>query len=281
MNPFIERYSQLGWDYTETKMRESLWVNTSKIRVEELKARLEKKRIILKKIPFLEKGFLVESKRFSLSSTQEYLQGFFHMQEAASQLPVQALQPKGLVLDMCAAPGGKTAQIALQAEAVVALESQQKRMQALLNNLERLGIKNCIAYNIDARKFEGVEFDKILLDAPCSGNCAKDRRWFSKQTISNFEKNSKIQKELLSTAYDLLKEGGEILYSTCSLEPEENELVVDWAIKNLGLKTMKLDSYGSEGLTQIFNKKLSEEIKLCKRIWPSQTQGFFMAKLKK
>ena len=86
-------------------------------------------------------------------------------------------------------------------------------------------------------------FDRILLDVPCSGNFASDSEWFNRRTLADIERNAKVQKEILSTAVKCLAPNGEMVYSTCSLEPEEDELNMDWAVKNLGLQIQKIDCY--------------------------------------
>lgn len=281
MNQFIKRYEELGWDFKEIRNKHCIRVNNLKINARELVKRLESKGLSLKKVPFTENGYYVRSK-FSLGATPEYLLGLYGMQEAVSQLPVKVLEPKGVVLDSCAAPGGKTAQIAEKVEAVVALESQSARLSSLLNNLERFGVNNALVYHADARSFETkFKFKKILVDAPCSGNFVTDREWFDKQSVSNFLTRQKLQKEILSNVAGLLDAKGELVYSTCSLEPEENELVLQWAVEKLGLKVVPIDCIGVNGLTDIFGNKLDSQIKNARRIWPSiaDTQGFFIAKL--
>ena len=282
MNAFIDRYEALGWDFVKVFPKQCIRVNNLKTNPRELINRLESKGISLKKVPFLENGYYARSK-FSLGATPEYLMGLYGLQEPASQLPVPVLKPEGVVLDCCASPGGKSAQIAEKAEAVIALESQSSRIPSLVNNLERFGVRNSIVYNADARSFESpLKFKKILVDAPCSGNYSTDSGWFLKQSISNFLTRQKLQKEILSNVSDLLDENGDIVYSTCSLEPEENELVLQWAIDKLDLKVVPIESIGVKGLTSVFGSNLDGQIKNARRIWPSEnTQGFFMARLKK
>lgn len=279
----IERYKKLGFQPEPITIKPCIRVNLLKTTAEKLATRLKAKNFELEKVPFLEDAFYVKSSKISLSSTQEYLQGFYYIQEAAAQLPALMLNPSGeVVLDCCAAPGGKTTQLAVNVSVVVALENQYGRLNPLLNNIERLGVKNCIVYNIDARTFEpNLKFKKILVDAPCSGNYALERGWLEKQSVANFEKNAEIQKEILAKAVKLLAEDGELVYSTCSLEPEEDEIIVNWAIKELDLKTVKIDCIGDDGLTKVFGKKLDNSIKNCRRLWPTKTgtQGFFIAKM--
>ena len=95
------------------------------------------------------------------------------------------------------------------------------------------------------------------------------------------EKNAKLQREILTEASKVLKDDGEIVYATCSLEPEEDELNIDWAVKNLNLQVEKISCYGEKASTNIFGKQLDSSIENCRRIWPRRTQGFFVCKLKK
>jgi NOL1/NOP2/sun family putative RNA methylase len=281
MNFFLSRYKKLGHDIDPEKIKlvPSIRVNTLKISEEELVKRLGTKQK-LTKIPFTDFGYSVESD-FALSSTPEYLHGYYYIQEAASQLPVQVLSPSqdDLVLDMCAAPGSKTTQLAQHMKnkgRIVAIDSNALRINALKNNLERCGVKNCVVYQKDAAHVDDldVKFDKILLDAPCSGNFVADHGWFDKRSLEDIKRMAKGQKALLRAAVNVLKPSGTLVYSTCSLEPEEDEDVVGWALENLPIKLLPTDlDVGDSGITA--------KTKLCKRLWPEKTstQGFFIAKL--
>jgi 16S rRNA C967 or C1407 C5-methylase (RsmB/RsmF family) len=136
---------------------------------------------------------------------------------------------------------------------------------------------------LDARKASklGLKFDRILLDVPCSGNFATDKQWFERRTMDDVERNARLQREILAEAAKILEEDGELVYATCSLEPEENEFNIDWAVKKLKLKVAEIKCYGEEALTKIFNKQLDNSIRNCRRIWPGETQGFFVCKLTK
>ncbi len=281
-NEFTERYRQLGFIAKEVELMECIRVNTAKISEGELIQRLEKRGFRLEKVKFLESGYFVKSGKHSISATQEHLQGFFYIQEAAAQLPAMVLNPskEDIVLDCCASPGGKTTQLAVKVKAVIALESQHNRIPALLNNIERLGIKNTIVCNADARTFEpSIKFKKILVDAPCSGNYAIDRKWSQKQSLANIKARSEIQKEILSNIINCLEDNGEIVYSTCSLEPEENEMIVDWMIRELGMKVADINCIGEKGISSPFGIELDNSVGKCKRIWPGMTQGFFIARM--
>jgi NOL1/NOP2/sun family putative RNA methylase len=250
--------------------------------------RLEALGIELEKIPFLENGYWICKSKFSVGAISEYLLGLYSIQEAAAQIPATLftdLEDK-IVLDACAAPGGKTVQLAdlmQNTGAIVALDVKRQRLTALSNQLERCHVKNTIVYHMDARQASRLtlKFDRILLDVPCSGNFVTDKEWFRQRTIKDVEKNAKLQREILTEAAEVLKDDGEIVYSTCSLEPEENELNIEWAIKNLNLQVEKINCYGEKASTNIFGKQLGSSIENCRRIWPGQTQGFFVCKLEK
>ncbi|MFC1696843.1 NOL1/NOP2/sun family putative RNA methylase [Nanoarchaeota archaeon] len=286
---FLKRYKELGEDPDfNIKVKQSIRVNALKISDEELVERLIKK-VKLEKIKWLGNGYYSISK-FSLASTNEYLQGYFYIQDAVAQIPVGVLNPKPIdtVLDMAAAPGGKTTQISSLMKnhgVVVAVDRDDRRLEALQNNIERLGCGNVIVYKKDARYIEdlGYKFDKVLLDAPCSGNFLSEKNWFAKRNIEDIKSRAKLQKKMIEAGINVLKKNGILVYSTCSLEPEENEEVVDYALKfGVELIDTGLD-VGDSGLVEVFGKKLDDSVVKCRRFWPWKmgTQGFFVAKIKK
>lgn len=285
---FVSRYRELGWKYEPIEPRQAIRINTMNGEMTETIRRLNFRGIQLEKIPFLDDGYWISKSDFSVGATTEYLLGFYSIQEAAAQIPVTLLTEleHKLVLDACAAPGGKTVQLAdlmRNTGVIIALDIAKQRLTALSNHLERCRVENTIVYHMDARQVSqlGLKFDRILLDVPCSGNFAADQKWFNKRSMKDVEDNAKLQREILTQAARTMKEDGEIIYSTCSLEPEEDELNIDWARKNLELQTEKINGYGEEGLTNIFGKKLDNSIENCRRIWPGQTQGFFFCRLKR
>ena len=285
---FIDRYRKLGWEYREPKLKQAIRINTANVEAEATLKRLRNLGLRLEKIPFRENGYWVEKAKFSVGATSQYLLGLYSIQEAAAQIPVPLFTEVEckLVLDACAAPGGKTTQLAdlmRNTGAIVALDVDRQRLTALANQLERCRVKNTVAYEMDARKVSQLDmkFSRILLDMPCSGNFATDEKWFQRRTIKDVERNAELQREILAAAVKTLEDIGEIVYATCSLEPEEDELNIDWAIDNLNLKVEKIDSYGQQGLTNVFGHSLDPSLAGCRRIWPGQTQGFFMCRLKK
>ncbi len=288
---FLDRYRAMGHELTGgERTRRAIRVNTLLAGREELGQKLNARGVKLTPIPWLRDGFYVEGGESSVGASFEYLLGLYAIQEAAAQFPIEVLAPaRGeVVLDMCAAPGGKTAQAAAwmgNAGAIVAVDVKRDRLYALENTLERLGVENCVAFCADATSLDygGELFDKILLDAPCSGNYVTDSEWFRKRDIGDVEKNSLEQRRLLGAAVGLLKPGGTLVYTTCSLEPEEDEFNAQWLIENHPVRLEEVTGPGSPALTEVLRRTLSQEVARCRRFWPddTRTQGFFVAKVVK
>jgi NOL1/NOP2/sun family putative RNA methylase len=285
---FVERYERLGWKFEDAKPKQAIRLNVTSVKGKNLEERLEAIGVQLEKVPFLETGYWVRGSKVSVGATAEYLLGLYSIQEAAAQIPATLFTSlKGrTVLDTCAAPGGKTVQLADSMEntgVVVALDVKKRRLTALANHLERCHVSNAVVYNLDARQVSRLKlkFDRILLDAPCSGNFAADRNWFKRRTLKDVERNARLQREILAEAAACLSDDGELVYSTCSLEPEEDEVNMDWAVKHLSLQIEEVDCHGQKGLTEVFGKRLDASMERCRRVWPGETQGFFVCKLKK
>jgi NOL1/NOP2/sun family putative RNA methylase len=285
---FVNRYRLLGWEFRDVAPRQAIRVNKMNVDGFDVVGRLRDLGVELEKVPFLENGYWVIRSDFSVGATVEYLLGYYSIQEAAAQIPATLFTDlKGkIVLDACAAPGGKTVQLADlmgNTGVIVALDVNKQRLKALMNQLERCRVKNTVVYRLDARQTSklGLRFDRILLDVPCSGNFATDKDWFRHRTLQDVRRNAKLQRQILAEAAKVLRSDGEIVYATCSLEPEENELNINWAVKNLGLETVDVECYGDEAPTEVFGLKLDESVRRCRRIWPGETQGFFVCKLRK
>jgi len=290
-NQLIKRYQELGCSCKAIKLKETLRINTLKTQEKEIVSRLKELKVKLTKIPYTDYGYFYDSK-FSLASTTEYLNGYVYIQESASQLPAKVLDPKpeDVILDMCASPGSKTTQMAALMEnkgIIMAVDNDSRRLLSLRNNLERCGVENTMLYKKDARFIMDfkMEFDKVLLDAPCSGNYVIEEKFFQTKNIPGILERSRIQKELLRAAVKVLKKNGILVYSTCSLEPEEDEMNIDWLLTKY--PEMKLEDTGLEigepGLVKVFGKKLNSELKKTRRFWPEKTgtEGFYIAKLRK
>ena len=285
---FVDRYERLGWKFEDVKPKQAIRLNLTNAKRKNIVERLQAIGVQLEKVPFLETGYWVRGSKVSVGATAEYLLGLYSIQEAAAQIPATLFTSlKGrTVLDACAAPGGKTVQLADlmgNTGVVVALDIKKRRLAALANHLERCHVSNAVVYNLDARQASRLKlkFDRILLDAPCSGNFAADKNWFKRRTLKDVERNARLQREILAEAAACLSDDGEIVYSTCSLEPEENEANMDWVVKHLNLQIEEVDCYGQNGLTEVFGRWLDVSVERCRRIWPGETQGFFVCKLKK
>ncbi len=298
----LERYVQfLGLDETlkllkanEQPLIPSIRVNTLKISILELKKRLEKKGNELKPIEWVPYGFNVVKESFNLGSSHEFLQGYYYLQNIASMLSAIILDPKpnDVVIDMCAAPGSKSthlAQLMVNKGTLILVEKNLNRIPALEVNLRRMGINNSIVLNMDAINLSNtnVKGDKILLDAPCTGEglIRQDPSRKKSKRMKDIEKMASIQKRLLTTGLKALNSGGMLLYCTCSIAPEENELVVDEVLnKSNNFKIVEISkNYGVKGLTKVFGVNLSEDLKFSQRLYPHlhNTIGFYYCLIKK
>lgn len=243
-------------------------------------------------------GLQVFESQVPLGATPEYLAGQYIIMAASSFLPVMALAPQEheRILDMAAAPGGKTTYIAALMKntgSIFANDSNKGRTKALIGNIHRLGVKNTIVCNHDAREFPRVigGFDRVLLDAPCSGTgvIAKDPSIKTNKTEKDFMQLPHLQKQLLLCAIDSVdhtsKTGGHIIYSTCSVSIEENEQVVQYALKkrpNVKLVETGL-TFGVDGFVSYMGKQFDPKMKMTKRFYPHayNVDGFFVGKFKK
>lgn len=273
--------------------------NTLKTRRRDLAQTLVNRGVNLQPIGAWTKvGLQIFDSQVPIGATPEYLAGHYILQAASSFLPVMALDPKEneRILDMAAAPGGKTTYISALMKntgCVFANDSNKARTKSLIANIQRLGCKNTIVCNYDAREFPKVigGFDRILLDAPCSGTgvIAKDESVKVSRTEKDFIQIPHLQKQLLLSAIDSVDAhsatGGVIVYSTCSIAVEENEAVVDYALRkrpNVKLVESGLQ-IGKEGFTSYRGKHFHSLIALTRRYYPHtyNVDGFYVAKFKK
>ena len=242
-------------------------------------------------------GLVVYSATVPLGATPEYLAGHYILQGASSLLPVMALAPQvnERVLDMASAPGGKTTHIAAimnNTGMVLANDANKDRCKAVVGNCHRLGITNTVICNYDGRKLPKIMagFDRVLLDAPCSGTgvISKDESAKLSKDEQDIHLCSHLQKELILAAVDCLdhksKTGGYLVYSTCSVLPEENENVVDYVLRKRHVKLVPTGlDFGVEGFTKYREKRYHPSMNLCRRYYPHthNMDGFFVAKIKK
>ena len=299
---FIERYEALT-DFKEFKkyslsfLRRSIRVNTLKMSIEDLKKRLEKN-WNLEQIPWCKEGFYIEhinKERRDIGNLKEHTLGYFYTQEAASMIPPLVLEPKetDIVLDIAASPGSKTTQIAAMMNnkgVLIANDYQVARIKPLSLNIQRCGITNCTITLMHGQWFikSNIEFDKILVDAPCSGTgtIRKSLKTLRIWNPNMVKRLAGTQKQLIETAFNILKQNGTLVYSTCSLEPEENEAVIDFLLNKYGtakLEEIKLNIKRSPPILEFDNNKYNPEVRKCLRLWPqdNDSEGFFVAKIKK
>ncbi len=269
-----------------------LRVNTLKIDEEDLIGRLERRGFILEKTE-VDYCYEVVEEKYSVGATPEYLMGYYYLMDKSSCIPPLVLKPRkgDLVVDFAASPGGKTtmlAQLMGNRGVILALEVNRERIQALRDNIQRMGVMNTAILKMDARTSHqtGIKADKILLDAPCTGEgiIHKD----PSRKVSRGEKDirfcSTLQRELVHSAIESLKDGGVMVYSTCSLTPEENEFVINDLFdycegKGMEIKLEKIP-LGEPALNL---PGLRKEIKLARRFYPHihRCSGFFVAKIRK
>ncbi|CAO3672110.1 unnamed protein product [Umbelopsis vinacea] len=243
-------------------------------------------------------GLQVFDSQVPVGATPEYLAGHYMLQAASSFLPVMALAPQEheRVLDMASAPGGKTTHIAALLKntgMVFANDFNKDRLKSLTANIHRLGVKNAVVCNYDGREFPKVigGFDRVLLDAPCSGTgvISKDPGVKVNKTEKDFIDIPHLQKQLVLSAIDSVdansKTGGYIVYSTCSVTVDENEAVVDYALRkrpNIKLVSTGIE-FGREGFTSYRGKTFHPSLDLTRRYYPHMhnMDGFYVAKFKK
>ncbi len=298
---FIERYSNLtDWDvfkkYTLSFLRKSIRVNTLKISVEECAKRLSKD-WNLEPVLWCKEGFFMEHKggRLDIGNTIEHVLGYYYVQEAASMIPPVVLDPKpgDMVLDMAASPGSKSSQIVQYMEnsgVLVANDVKGDRLAALGINLQRIGSYNSVITLMQGEHYAktGIQFDKVLLDAPCSGTgtIRKSPKTILMWNPDMVKRLSRVQKKLIMTAWQVLKPGGTLVYSTCSTEPEENEGVVSFLLENAkDAKMLEIDLplKRSQPVLEFDGQSYHPEVHNCLRMWPqdNDTEGFFVAGIRK
>ncbi len=273
------------------KRNTTLRVNTLKSNIQDIMNILKEKGIKFDRVSWYNDALILKNAiEKQIQGLDIYENGYIYLQSLSSMIPPIVLNPikNEKVLDLTAAPGSKTTQMAAMMHNegyILANELDTLRCERLKFNVEKQGADIIEVNNgrgeVIGKKYEEY-FDKVLLDAPCSGegrflaNDPKTYRNWSEKTVNEL---SKLQKKLLKSAYQAVKQNGEIVYSTCTLNRDENEKVLEWALEELNVKMLdiKLDV---KNKGNIFSQ--NEEINKAIRILPSkETEGFFIAKLKK
>lgn len=273
--------------------------NTLKITSEELEKQLKKQDILVQKVPWNTDAFILTNQpQKVLTATTLYNDGFFYVQGLSSMIPPLILQPQPgeRILDITAAPGSKTTQIAAlmkNAGEIIANDKSRVRLYKLEANLKQQGVTNTKITYFPAqaiwKKFPEY-FDKTLVDVPCSMEgrfYTENPKSYQDWSTNKIQYLQEIQKYILRSAISATKVGGTIVYSTCTLSPEENEAVIDWILKKeqgavIVEEVFLADMIFHKPLTSWKQKKFDPQINLTARVLPSSLmEGFFIAKLKK
>ena len=271
----------------------TLRVNTLMCNIRDLMSYLKQNNIKFERVGWYNDALIIKNaNEKQIQKLDIYDKGYIYLQSLSSMIPPIVLDPKPgeKILDLTAAPGSKTTQMAAMMNNegyILANELDNIRCERLKYNIEKQGANIVEVINKRGEKIGEKykeQFDKVLLDAPCSGegrflgtNVGTYRNWSTK-TVKEL---AKLQKKLLKSAYQALKPDGIMVYSTCTLNKKENEEVLQWAIENLNLKLLDIDMDLKEkmqGFTEGLDKRISKAI----RILPSKNmEGFFVAKLRK
>ena len=262
-------------------------VNTLKTSIEKVEKVLKNNNIEFEKVSWSDVAYIVKNVREdTLKELEVYKKGEIYLQSLSSMLPPIVLEPKENtdILDMCAAPGGKTTELASLTNNnanITACELNKIRIEKLKYNIEKQGATSVYIMQEDSRRINDFfSFDNILLDAPCSGSGTLNvedvnlEKTFTEKLI---EKSQKAQLELLSKAIKILKQGQEMVYSTCSILNVENEEIVSKILKNNKVEIVPIEFKGKEELPLLPTKI---DGTLC--VMPTELyEGFFIAKIRK
>ncbi len=245
-------------------------------------------------VPWTDNGFYV-SREERPSRHPFYYAGLYYIQEPSAMTPASYLpvEPGDKVLDLCAAPGGKSTELGAKLKGkgiLVSNDVSVSRTKALIRNIEMFGIRNSVVLCTEAKymvpSLHGF-FDKILIDAPCSGEgmFRKGSNELKNWEQKGSEPYAKLQREIVDDAVKLLKPGGMLLYSTCTFSPEENEQVIEYMLEHnddLSLVPMKMCGGFDHGHPEWTLSK-REDVKHCIRLWPHKIkgEGHFLALLQK
>lgn len=294
----VDRYLELFGEATEEFLQgndvplpKTIRINTLATAISEGVSRLQAKGIGLEAVAGLPYAYSVSHSPLPLGATTEYLLGYYMLQSVASMWAVEVLKPRAgqLVVDMCAAPGGKATAIAQLMEnqgALIATDISRERTRSLRSNLSRMRVDNTITLRMDAAQLPdlGVHADAVLLDAPCTGEglIPVDPSRKQSRSAADIQTMTQVQRKLILAASELVHKGGVVVYSTCSLAPEENEEIINYALQRCSLRIVDTNlPLGEPGFTAPFNRELDKSLRLARRFYPykHRMEGFFICKM--
>lgn len=295
----LDRYRELidDWDGFLAACRAPLptvvWANPWRCNGASVRAALEARGCRVRPLGWLGDAFRVEGLD-KPGHTLEFHAGLMHVQEEVSLAPpvVLGARPGERVLDLCAAPGGKTARIALDMDnrgVLVANDVRIPRLRALRSNLERLGVLDALVTHCDGTAFplEAGPFDRILLDVPCSceGNVRETPGAAGRAEAGPVAGRAGLQSTLLGRAWKLLRPGGVLVYATCTFAPEENEVVLDHALgADAAIEPVDIPGLrAAPGVIRWQGRELRDDCRNLARFWPhlNDTGGFTIARVRK
>jgi NOL1/NOP2/sun family putative RNA methylase len=297
---FLNRYEKFIPDFDEfltamlTPLPRVFRVNTIKARPEQVIPLIAE--FNPKPLPYSPVAFVAENGA-GLGRRLVHFLGLIYIQEAASMIPPLLLEPRPgeCVLDIAAAPGSKTTQMSAMMNnqgLLIANDLSLQRVRGLIGNIDRMGCLNVVVCRADgivlARKLAG-RCNRVLVDAPCSseGTIRKTQEALRRWSVRGIENFSRVQKGLITAGYQALKPGGRMLYSTCTIAPEENEAVVAYLLKRFPeaeILPVELPNFKMRpALTEWAGDVFPSALKNCRRILPqdNNAEAFFVALIRK
>jgi NOL1/NOP2/sun family putative RNA methylase len=297
MERVFERYGDIIPDFEafqeslKTPLPQHVRVNTLKIKAQVLLKTLDHRDVHLRRVLDSDETLYLAPEGSTPGKWLEYALGYVHPQALTSCLASLFLspQPGSYLLDLCASPGGKTSHVAQMMNndgLIVANEVQRRRHTPLSNTLARLGVLNTVVTAYPAQEFPlRGKFDFVMADVPCSGEgtfrYGRGRSWLGERKARGHL--SEVQKRIILRGFDLLNKRGQMLYATCTYNPNENESVVDFLLKNRDAEMLPITSPlpSLPGLSEWHKESYDRGIQKTARFYPHlvNSVGFFMARI--
>ncbi len=276
----------------EEPLPETIRCNDHLIDCRVLEERMEAKGFTMDPIPFTRNGYIIHSQPVSVGATHEYLQGYYYIQDPGSMTVVYHLDPRPqeVIIDAAAAPGGKATQILQETRdsaVLVAVEVSRRRVRALRSHLNRMRFSNYVIVRGDFRQLKMDGADRILLDAPSSGEgiIRKDPSRKRSRGPEDLRRIHQLQYEMLMAAVKRVRSGGVVVYAACTTAVEEGEAVVHRVLESV--ENIRVEDSGvrpgDPGVEEYGKFRFNPEVRECRRLWPHRhgTEGFFICRLRR